>query len=374
MVDRCRTRRSNWLWASDLLSLPTPRWHSSSGHPIPASDRGIASPTRFARTDAEAAERYKRYRTNDPFPDILPALLNSADIEDYVAATGMIHPFRRDKDWLKPASYEVAVGGPYQFWKRGSESEKDVPVEANIKAGEPFELSPNSIAFVTLEPMFRLPEYIAVRFNLKIKNIYRGLLLGTGPLVDPGFCGPLHVPLHNLTTNTYTIVGGEGLIWMEFTKLSPRRDVAAGKDNPERVGRFYSLPSRKLNLTLGQYLRQAAPDRPIVSSVAAVVEGSRADARRAADSALTASRSVERTRNLLLGFGGVASVVAVATLLGLYFSAFSLVNDTNKRVNDLNARIGTLSQSPTPVPSDAVNARLCVLERRLNPTPSSTCP
>jgi deoxycytidine triphosphate deaminase len=50
-----------------------------------------------------------RYKSQDAFPEIQPALLNSADIYDYVAATGMIFPFEEDK--LKPASYEVNLLG-----------------------------------------------------------------------------------------------------------------------------------------------------------------------------------------------------------------------------------------------------------------------
>lgn len=85
-------------------------------------------------------------------------------------------------------------------------------------------MEPNSIAFVTLEPMFRIPDYLALRFNLKIVHVYKGLLLGTGPLVDPGFVGRLSIPLHNLTANTYTFHAGDGIIQMEFTKLS-RNDI-----------------------------------------------------------------------------------------------------------------------------------------------------
>ncbi len=28
--------------------------------------------------------------------------------------------------------------------------------------------------------------------------VYKGLLLGTGPIVDPGFVGKLYIPLHKL--------------------------------------------------------------------------------------------------------------------------------------------------------------------------------
>jgi len=167
----------------------------------------------IAPSDGEAALRFEEYRSKDPFPDIPPALLNSADIYDYVAKTGMIHKFYQEK--LKPASYEVNLLGRCIYWDEdGKKHDED------ITEGKEFILRRNSIAFVTLEPMFRVPDYIALRFNLKITHVYRGILLGTGPLVDPGFSNRLSMPLHNLTTNDYTFRGGEPLIWMEFTKLS----------------------------------------------------------------------------------------------------------------------------------------------------------
>ena len=160
-------------------------------------------PERFASSNQDAADRYARFSTRDPYPDIKPALLNSADISDYVAATGMVWPYYEDQDRLKPASYEVALLGECVFWDDVGIRQQDT-----INPGDSFELQPNSIAFVTLEPHLRLPQYIAVRFNLRISHIYKGILLGTGPLVDPGFEGRLSIPLHNLTTNTYELVGG----------------------------------------------------------------------------------------------------------------------------------------------------------------------
>jgi hypothetical protein len=49
--------------------------------------------SQFAQTDEEAEVRYEKFKSLDPFPEIPPALLNSADIEDYVAKTGMLFPF-----------------------------------------------------------------------------------------------------------------------------------------------------------------------------------------------------------------------------------------------------------------------------------------
>jgi hypothetical protein len=65
-----------------------------------------------------------------------------------------------------------------------------------------------------------MPAYLAGRFNLLIRDVYRGLLVGTGPLVDPGFNGILSIPVHNFTSNKYVLSAGEGFVYFEFTKLS----------------------------------------------------------------------------------------------------------------------------------------------------------
>ena len=73
----------------------------------------------FADTEEEAERRFKEYATRDPLPDVLPALLNSADIQDYVAITGMIFPFHpeAEKGKLKTASYEVDLLGEIIYWE-----------------------------------------------------------------------------------------------------------------------------------------------------------------------------------------------------------------------------------------------------------------
>lgn len=175
--------------------------------------------SRLPEDDEEAERRYHKWLNKDPFPKITPAQLNSADIFEYVAETGMIFPFNIDK--LAGASYEVTIGGPVIWW---DEEKQEMHEEDLSKPGSSFRLEPNSIAFVSLEPTFRIPDYLALRFNLRIVNVYKGLLLGTGPLVDPGFVGKLSIPLHNLTANTYTFRHGEGIIELEFTKLSPNKE------------------------------------------------------------------------------------------------------------------------------------------------------
>src|SRR4030043_707675 len=108
----------------------------------------------FARSDEEAEQKYKGYKSKDPFPGdpfpgISPTLLNSADIMDYVAATGMIFPFYpeldsddRDVRHWKTASYEIRLLGKCVYWNEKGEKKVE-----EIGDGQEFILRRNSIAF-----------------------------------------------------------------------------------------------------------------------------------------------------------------------------------------------------------------------------------
>lgn len=301
----------------------------------------------------EAERRFEKWHSVDPYPEIPPALLNSADIQDYVSATGMINPFYPEpgKDKLKAASYEVDLLGEYVYYDATGSERSD-----KIERGQAFVLEANSIAFVTLEPYFRLPDYIALRFNLRITHIYRGLLLGTGPLVDPGFRGRLSIPLHNLTTNDYRLVGGEGLIWVEFTKVSPFRDTAEPPRNPDappRQGVRYANKglAAKSGSGVKDYLRKAEPHRPIQSGIPA--------ATRNAEGAAREAQATTRT------FRNIAALAAFAFIVGLaslFIGVLSLLHAVNTRVDNLNSTSTEVAK---------LQAQLEDLQRQLDSLPAA---
>ena len=150
------------------------------------------------------------------------------DIERYVEKIGLIHPFLGKKR-LKRASYEIGFGKRFIYWDQNGKK-----IDRAVKGTDIISLPANSIGFVELESEFLLPNYIAARLDLRIQHVHRGLLVGTGPLVDPGFRGNLLVPLHNLTTDAYEIPADEGFIWVEFTKTSYRRDLEGIKEEDKK--------------------------------------------------------------------------------------------------------------------------------------------
>lgn len=310
------------------------------------AETALPSAEWLAKDDDDARARYDKHKSLDPFPEIEPALLNSADLSDYVAATGMIFPFYPTDKNLKPASYRVSLLGTCIFWDAAGEEH-----EINLEPGQPFVLEANSIAFVSLEPRFRIPDYIALRFNLQITHIHRGLLLGTGPLVDPGYDGKLLIPLHNLTTNDYHFRGGDPLIWMEFTKVSSHENwgpaiTGASGTRKGLYFPFFKKDGKPLTDVRG-FLKKAEPERPIRSSIPAAI--------------LSAQQAAERaTKNIRdLSLAAIATLfIGIASLLFGGFQILSYVHDVRtelQRVQALETQIKELKEqnrptnTPTPV-------------------------
>lgn len=280
----------------------------------------------YPSSDQEANSRYQIWKDKDPYPEVAAALLNSADIKAYVKTTGMIYPF--DEKELQGASYKVKIGGEVIYWEYDNFSKKKnvKKVKLNLQKDlDGFDLAPNSIAFVALEPCFRIPEYMALRFNLKIKHIYKGLLLGTGPLVDPGFNGKLFIPLHNLTCNTYHFKYGDTLITMEFTKLSETTRWGNLKGDPSHseVYKEEKIPQqRDVEVYLSNALKNDRLDS-VVSSIPDALNEGKVQVKQAQKEARTIRRwSVSAS---------IASLIAVA---GLVISTINLTMSGYAKVNE----------------------------------------
>lgn len=333
----------------------------------------------FPQNNDEAASRFKEYKSKDPFPDIPPALLNSADVADYVRETGMIYPF--DLKDLKSASYEIRLWGRCIYWDERS-GKQNFPLE---KEGDKFDLKQNSIAYIDLGTTFRVPDYIALRFNLRITNVHRGLLLGTGPLVDPGFEGHLLIPLHNLTNNDYTFEYNEGFIWVEFTKLSPNGLWAGHLCNEARHAKYKPFLKEKTYLSAEFYLGKALRNNvasTIESSIPAVIQNAQSYAEKAsrdagesliqAEGAVAEVKSVRTTATVV---GGLAVLAVIIAGFALVFQVNGLIDQVNsnarqdlQRLSDqllsLEREIGDIKVQVNEIAKS--NEKIPRLEERLN--------
>jgi deoxycytidine triphosphate deaminase len=271
----------------------------------------------------------------DPDPHVGPGMLLSDRIRFYAEAVGMIQPFNEAQ--LKGASYRLTLGdlcyhdGHFDYVKNLLQQE--------------LVIEPNSFVIVTMAEVLRLPFYIAARFDLKIDMIYQGLLLGTGPQVDPGFHGNLSCPIHNISSRQIRIKLGASFATIDFQKTTPFAqggNVSTPFTGIESLDQLRQLsdtkglkgydgnplclfPLHKLKrLDIHDYLREAtgasSPSPGIVSSVQAVkkdveeAKGSMADSKQKVNDLIADVKRNETIRRWL--------EVAVAFLItGLLFGA-----------------------------------------------------
>jgi deoxycytidine triphosphate deaminase len=289
----------------------------------------------FATSEAEASARAAKFLSHDPFPSIPLSLLSSAELHDYVRVTGLLHPF--NSSGLKSASYEAHIGGEFIRW-----DENGNRVEGELKKGSRCVLPANSLTFVQVEPYLRLPNYIAARFDLRNTHLHRGLLAGTGLLVDPGFSGKLLIPLHNLTATDYDLDTTQPLIWMEFTKTTFQMKPAESEASPTR--HFIGFPPTELNISADAHLRKANAGNPIRSAIPAALANTEASARQAASWA----------RTLAIGTLAGVAITALGLTIALYTyfgqlhallqNAQSNSEALNGRIDMISANIGRLEQ------------------------------
>jgi len=268
--------------------------------------------------DLEAAQRAARYIRHDPFPHVPAALLGSATFADYARVTGMVYPFKGfdrqknefEKGLIKPASYEVRPGDSFFYFDVHGYRRK---IGIGPDAEERFiRLEANSITFCSTDERFRLPNYIAMRFNLRIRHVHRGILLGTGPIVDPGFNKKLLIPLHNLTDSDYFISLDEGLIWVEFTKtylqpqaseLDPYIDVNLPENTQKDFNKFFM---------------EASNGQPIRSSIPTAID----QAEQKADQAM---RHVAELREIVRNISIVGILAIIVGMLAIVIPTIDLV-------------------------------------------------
>ena len=249
----------------------------------------------------------------------------------------MIYPFHPED--LKGATYSVRLTGLsvryieddagkiepdiFCIGKDDSDLPNALENQKRYKETDDIILKPNSITYVTLEPVFQVPEYLALRFNLKISNVYKGLLLGTGPIIDPGFQGRLSIPLHNLTSNEYTFSAGDTIIYLEITKISPH----SRWEGCRVKNRWATYVSTEIDAhrQVTQYVRDALKgvrDKHVVSSITAATNDVRTTAKDAAAKVDGLEKTIQR---FTLG-GVIGVIVAIAALCAaLLMPTFQLI-------------------------------------------------
>lgn len=317
----------------------------------------------YTMSTEQAASVAKSARNEpDPLGSIPPSLLAAEHIIAYVEKTGLVSPFDASEAGgrLKKASYEGRIGAK-AFTFKDSTLE---PVQ--FKDGI-LKIAANSIVFVDCDLEFRLPPYIALRFNLQIKHVHRGLLLGTGPIVDPGYWGKLCIPLHNLTNEDYFLCENEGIIWVDFTKTTLPSDhiKSKGKD-----------PSTTNTWDIQKFILKASNENgngklvPIQSSIGIAVDNVRNESREAKRISEGAETKVNR-----IAFWGV--IVSGISIIGLAIGIYTLevnhfsfyTSQTGLYQNYINNSVGNINEEIRRL-SDSVDQRLNENSERAKVIPS----
>ena len=295
-----------------------------------------------------AETRAGKYRDLDPFPRIPRALLSSEHIAAYAQEAAMIWPAHGinkvtgggEGGALKSASYETKPGCVFMHF-----DDHGRLVRRNLSKPGTIRLPANSITFVSTSDRFFLPNYIALRFNLRIKHVHRGLLLGTGPLVDPGYGMQILIPLHNLTDSDYHISTDEGLIWIEFTKTSTLLEGETAPLTPTPLAMLPNGPKLPSNTqkTFEEHLFKASGGFPIRSSLPTALKEAK-DTAEAAD----------RRSKLLQGIGILALVSFVIALVSVFMSILTLLTNTQTQLRTLTEKVAKLEEKADRAEKDRV--------------------
>lgn len=260
----------------------------------------------------------------DPLPQVEPALLNSVDIMRYVKSGCLIDEEDFDQSHLKTASYELRFLGHLYHWEH-KQGEGLKPRCEGVTQNRCVTIPKNSITYLWTKECLYLPEYIAARFNLHIRHVHRGILLGTGPLVDPGFGGRILIPLHNLTDNDYELIGGDGIVWVEFTKISKHR-YWTPRSNVSRGG-LVEFPTEKIVSRAHDYF-----DKARVTSSGGVSSAFRGALSQAREAAEKAQQHAAQLKKLAFAQFAIGVVGVLALLFAIWQGSVDILDRTVDRV------------------------------------------
>src|SRR5947208_3466615 len=210
----------------------------------------------------------ERFLWDDPYPNQANGggVLQATEIRDYVTNYNLLidrDDFAAGK--LKQASYTMtpASNDAWIVEKSGNQRRLET---GDGPEGPYYIVRRNSFVFIRLRQTLRLPFYIIGRHNLKIRYVYSGLLLGTGPQVDPGYEGQLWIPLHNFTDEDVNVYINDSFVSIDFSRTLR---LNLGANPPTRLVDFYAaykddfklIPREKIEdrKTLREYLGSTRP-------------------------------------------------------------------------------------------------------------------
>jgi deoxycytidine triphosphate deaminase len=321
--------------------------------PIFATPPSEPSPLPQAPTAPPSEHEEWKFQDPDRSPGRKGMLLSN-EIHRFCQRRLLIEQHYEEKR-LRPAAYTLTIG--------------DEIVDSSGKPGRltdkkpSFDMKPNSIVYVTTREKLNLPYYVVARFNLRVKWVYKGILLGTGPQVEPGYRGFLSCPLYNLTNQPMRIRRGEEFATIDFErttdfcKLKPKSEVEPLIKTGEKLDQVVVDGEKFLLFKQNPYEPlHHFPDYNIVSSLVQM------------------QKEVRTWR--YIGIGTVIAFIALAlSLIGLQVriegSLLSTAGNLNKaeatikQITDASAVTGSTVQGMHKDVND-LNARVAAIEHKLS--------
>ncbi|MDR4481335.1 MAG: hypothetical protein R3B37_16505 [Nitrospira sp.] len=303
----------------------------------------------------------------DPDPNSTGLLLSDR-IKFYVEKVSLVDPF--DEESLRPASYTLHAGKDYLLNLR------DGMKEGNLEEDKIVEIPPNGLIYIRFFEEINLPFYMIARFNLRVKQVYRGLLLGTGPQVDPGFRGHLNCPIHNFTDEPKRIRFREPLATIDFEKTTAFGQIyfsgktaeqmrsipyADMRRSSESIAGINSLPCKIFEVVNDRPLRGYLPGgesvRSSVYELHEQVQQFGKDIENHKNEIQTQvgqlksdlQKELNFYRNISIWGGGGALLAMIALVLSVYFHLedylFNSYRDLQDRFREMSISIERLKES-----------------------------
>lgn len=132
----------------------------------------------------------------------------------------VIEPYNEGN--IEPASVDLTLGNEAFL---ASDDDK-----TRLSSGDVLTLPPGEMALVLTQERIALGSKYAASIGLRSRFARKGIDILKGPQVDPGFEGPLHIVLINLSPSQQVIEHGEAFLTLEIVRLSePAENAYKGR-------------------------------------------------------------------------------------------------------------------------------------------------
>lgn len=225
-----------------------------------------------------------------------------------------------DSACIREATYDMRLGKKAIRWDSNGKKEFNVESDGCVI------LEPNSVTFVTTIERFNLPHDIVARFNLKSKLVHRGLLLGTGPIVDPGFQSRILIPIHNFSNQPVKILYQDRFISVEFTRCCNPYAIYQINDTTKTKSHILAKAEEPLDIFVKNTFLTGSSIRDAIDTYKEQQEQS--------------EKIVERIKNIV-------TIAIVAVLIGIFtllLNMFNTINTSTQKIERLNSKISILQQ------------------------------